>query len=64
MTFPADLVIAETRAWVRHAVIGLNLCPFARAVEARDRMRYAVSDSTDPATILEQMMAEIGRAHV
>ncbi len=58
MTFPADLVIAETRAWVRHAVIGLNLCPFARAVEARDRMRYVVSDSTDPATILEQMMAE------
>lgn len=58
MTFPADLVIAETRAWVRRAVIGLNLCPFARAVEARDRMRYVVSDSTDPAAILAQMMAE------
>lgn len=58
MTFPADLVIAETRAWVRRAVIGLNLCPFARAVDVRDRMRYVVSDSTDPAAVLEQMRQE------
>ncbi|RZU47941.1 hypothetical protein EV700_0910 [Fluviicoccus keumensis] len=53
-----DTVIAETRAWVRRAVIGLNLCPFARAVDVKDRMRYIVSDSTDPALILEQMLAE------
>jgi hypothetical protein len=58
MTFPADLVIAETRAWVRRAVIGLNLCPFARAVDVRDRMRYVVSDSTDPAAVLEQIRQE------
>jgi len=58
MTFPADLVIAETRAWVRRAVIGLNLCPFARAVDVRDRMRYVVSDSPDPAAVLEQMRQE------
>ncbi|HEX5276529.1 MAG TPA: DUF1415 domain-containing protein [Fluviicoccus sp.] len=55
-----DTVIAETRAWVRRAVIGLNLCPFARAVDIRDRMRYLVSDSADPAVILEQMLAEFG----
>ena len=53
-----DTVIDETRAWVRRAVIGLNLCPFARAVDVRDRMRYIVSDSVDPALILEQMLAE------
>ena len=29
--------IARTRAWVEEAVIGLELCPFARAVQARDR---------------------------
>ena len=31
----ARRALAETRAWVERAVIGLNLCPFARAVEAR-----------------------------
>jgi hypothetical protein len=53
-------VIAETRAWVRRAVIGLNLCPFARAVDVKDRMRYIVSDRADPAVILEQMLVEFG----
>jgi len=59
MTTLPDPVIDETRAWVRRAVIGLNLCPFARAVEAKDRMRYVVSDSPEPARVLEQMMAEL-----
>jgi hypothetical protein len=56
-----DTVIAETRAWVRRAVIGLNLCPFARAVDVKDRMRYIVSDRADPAVILEQMLVEFGQ---
>ena len=45
---PAELAIAETRAWVRRAVIGLNLCPFARAVDTKDQIRYVFSDATDP----------------
>ena len=36
---PAALAIAETRAWMRRAVIGLNLCPFARAVDVKDQIR-------------------------
>jgi hypothetical protein len=40
-------VIAETRAWVEHAVIGLNLCPFARAVQLRQQVRYVETDAVD-----------------
>jgi len=36
-------VIARTRVWVEKAVIGLNLCPFARAVWVRDQVRIVVS---------------------
>jgi hypothetical protein len=31
--------IAETRAWVDRAVIGLNLCPFAKAVQVKGQVR-------------------------
>jgi hypothetical protein len=38
---------AATRAWVDRAVIGLNLCPFARAVQVKGQVRYVVSEATD-----------------
>lgn len=37
---PSAAVIAATRAWVERAVIGLNLCPFAKAVETKGLVRY------------------------
>ena len=49
---PAALAIAETRAWVRRAVIGLNLCPFARAVDVKDQIRYVFSEAADAETLL------------
>jgi len=58
---PAELAIAETRAWVRRAVIGLNLCPFARAVDAKDQIRYVFSDATDPETLLATLVVELQR---
>lgn len=44
-----DVVIAETTRWIEHAVIGLNLCPFAKAVHAKGQIRYVVclADSSD-----------------
>ena len=39
--------IAATRRWIDTAVIGLNLCPFARAVVVADRVRYRVSHARD-----------------
>ena len=59
MTFAADTVIAETRAWVDRAVIGLNLCPFARAVQVKNQIRYAVSDATDPDALLATLREEL-----
>ncbi|MBA3589848.1 DUF1415 domain-containing protein [Methylibium sp.] len=55
----AGRVIAETRAWVERAVVGLNLCPFARAVHVRQQIRYAVSDAPDAEALLEALVAEM-----
>lgn len=58
---PGALAIAETRAWVRRAVIGLNLCPFARAVDVKDQIRYVCSDATDAETLLATLVVELQR---
>jgi hypothetical protein len=49
--------VTETRAWLEKAVIGLDLCPFARAV--RDRIRYAVSEAEEPADLLADLASEL-----
>ncbi len=54
-----DEIIATTRNWLEKAVIGLNLCPFARAVYAGDRIRYVVSDAKTPEALLEVLAAEL-----
>ena len=62
MTHPDDAtVIAHTRAWVDRAVIGLNLCPFAKAPQAKGLVRYVVSHATDPAALLADLIAELER---
>lgn len=43
----AQQVIARTRAWVEHAVIGLNLCPFAKAVQAKQQVRCVATEAAD-----------------
>jgi hypothetical protein len=59
MSFVAATVIAETRAWVDRAVIGLNLCPFAKAVQVKGQIRYAVTDATDTDALLEALREEL-----
>jgi hypothetical protein len=54
-----EQVIAETRAWVRRAVIGLNLCPFARGVDAKNQVRYVVTDAADPESLLAALCEEL-----
>lgn len=56
-----DRVIAETRAWVRRAVIGLNLCPFARGVDAKNQVRYVVSEAVDAEGLLGDLCIELQR---
>src|SRR5690606_33993111 len=49
----------EVRRWLERAVIGLNLCPFAKAVYARDQVRIVVSDATTERALLEQLGEEM-----
>ncbi|MBU9270152.1 DUF1415 domain-containing protein [Burkholderia gladioli] len=36
-------ILAATRHWLTRAVIGLNLCPFAKSVHVKGQVRYALS---------------------
>lgn len=51
--------IAETRAWVDRAVIGLNLCPFAKAVQVKGQVRYVVCASAEPEELLSTLIDEL-----
>ena len=59
MTSPADRVIAETRAWLQRAVIGLNLCPFAKAPFAKEQIRFVVCESDDPRVLLDVLCVQM-----
>ncbi len=59
MTLDADGVIGRTRAWIERAVIGLNLCPFAKAVYVKERIRYVVSDAETPEALLADLEREL-----
>lgn len=56
-------VAEATRHWLEQAVIGLNLCPFAKAVYVKDQVRYAVSDAIDPEGVLADLEDELLRLH-
>lgn len=54
-----DQIIAATQNWLEKAVIGLNLCPFAKAVHVKKQIRYVVSNATSPEALLETLMNEL-----
>jgi hypothetical protein len=56
---PHAAVLAATQYWLTRAVIGLNLCPFAKSVHVKGQIRYVVSESTDPFTVLDELDAEL-----
>ena len=51
-------VRADMRHWLDAAVIGLNLCPFAKAVVARGQLHWAVSDASDAPALLQDLAEE------
>lgn len=55
----APQVIAATRLWLERAVIGLNLCPFAKAVHVKGQIHYVVYEGDDPAEWLAQLRQEL-----
>ncbi|MGF6420231.1 hypothetical protein ABH900_003750 [Stenotrophomonas sp. AN71] len=56
---PTDDPIAATRLWLERIVIGLNLCPFAKAVYVKDQVRIVLSDATTPEALVEQLAEEL-----
>ncbi|MES1983054.1 MAG: DUF1415 domain-containing protein [Pseudomonadota bacterium] len=54
-------VIAATRDWLQRAVIGLNLCPYAKAVHVKNQIRYVVSAAHNPDDLLHDLLGELER---
>ena len=62
--FPADQAtaaeaVAATRTWLERAVIGLNLCPFAKAVHVKQQIRYAVTAAQTADELLAELEQEL-----
>lgn len=53
--------VTATQHWIEKAVIGLNLCPFAKAVQAKGQIRYAVSTADSTEALLQDLIAELLR---
>ncbi|WP_295986530.1 DUF1415 domain-containing protein [uncultured Variovorax sp.] len=62
MTLPATIAAlqaeADTRRWLERAVIGLNLCPFAKAVHVKGQIHYAVYEPAEEADLMDALLAQ------
>jgi len=56
---PDEEALAATRDWLERAVIGLNLCPFAKSVQIKNQIRYALSAAQTPEDLLADFIAEL-----
>jgi uncharacterized protein len=55
----AEQAEAAVRHWIERCVIGLNLCPFAKAVHVRSQIRFAVTAAADADELLAEIEHEI-----
>jgi hypothetical protein len=51
--------VDATRRWIERAVVGLNLCPFARAPMLQQKIRYVVSHARDADALLDDLLGEL-----
>lgn len=56
-------IISATQTWLEKAVIGLNLCPFAKAVHVKRQIRYVVSEATSELDLYSDLLWEIKFLH-
>lgn len=56
-------IVTSVETWLERAVIGLNLCPFARAVHVRKQIRYVVSTATEPDQLVRALTEELTHLH-
>lgn len=52
-------VVQDMQRWLERAVIGLNLCPFAKAVHVKGQVHYVVSPATEPQALLQDLRREL-----
>jgi hypothetical protein len=55
----SEPVVADTRRWLERAVIGLNLCPFAKSVHVKGQVHYVVSQANNPKDLLVDLIHEL-----
>jgi hypothetical protein len=55
----AALFLHDTVQWLERAVIGLNLCPFAKGVHAKGQIHYAVALTEDLTEVLDLLRGEL-----
>ena len=55
--------IGDTRRWIERAVVGLNLCPFARAPFLEKRVCFRVSHARDTDALLDDLCGELQTLH-
>jgi uncharacterized protein len=58
-TPPDSPALQATCQWLERAVIGLNLCPFAKAVHLKQQIRWVESPATDVAGLLAHLLDEL-----
>jgi hypothetical protein len=58
-TLTDELVVQDTRRWLQRAVIGLNLCPFAKSVDIKGQVHYAVTRSVGFKDLLADLKVEL-----
>ncbi|MES2885008.1 MAG: DUF1415 domain-containing protein [Pseudomonadota bacterium] len=56
-------VITDTQQWLERAVIGLNLCPFAKAAYVKQRVRFTVSQATTDEALLDDLILALQDLH-
>jgi hypothetical protein len=55
----AEPILAATRQWLERAVIGLNLCPFAKSVFVKKQVRYALTAAATADELLAELEQEL-----
>ena len=55
----ADVMVQDTLRWLERAVIGLNLCPFAKSVYVKGQVHCVVSDADDLETLRDDLLREL-----
>ncbi len=51
--------VADTVKWLERVVIGLNLCPFAKAVHVKAQIRYVVCNGDTSEDLLTALIREL-----